>query len=137
MPITVRPIAADTCLPLRQKELWPDRPLDFLRMEGDEQAQHYGLYLDDALISCLSVFPLDNRARQIRKFATDAAFQRQGYGSRLLTQVLETLQAEGINDIMLNARLTATGFYARFGFQVAGEVCHKEGVAYVKMTKTQ
>lgn len=76
-------------------------------------------------------------ARQIRKFATDAAFQRQGYGSRLLTQVLEKLQAESINDIMLNARLTATEFYVRFGFQVAGEVCHKEGIAYVKMTKTR
>ncbi|MCW2473166.1 MULTISPECIES: GNAT family N-acetyltransferase [unclassified Symbiopectobacterium] len=137
MPITVRPITVDTCLPLRQKELWPDRPLDFLRMEGDEQAQHYGLYQEDTLVSCLSVFPLTNTARQIRKFATDAAFQRQGYGSRLLTQVLDKLHAEGINDIMLNARLTATEFYLRFGFQVAGEVCHKEGVAYVKMTKTR
>ncbi|MCW2479610.1 GNAT family N-acetyltransferase [Candidatus Symbiopectobacterium sp. NZEC135] len=137
MPITVRPITADTCLPLRQKTLWPDRPLDFLRIEGDEQAQHYGLYLDDALVSCLSVFSLTNTARQIRKFATDAAFQRQGYGSRLLTEVLEKLQAEGINDITLNARLTATAFYVRFGFQVAGEVCHKEGVDYVKMTKTR
>ncbi|MBG6248439.1 GNAT family N-acetyltransferase [Candidatus Symbiopectobacterium endolongispinus] len=93
--------------------------------------------MDDALVSCLSVFPLANMARQIRKFATDAAFQRQGYGSRLLTQVLEKLQAESINDIMLNARLTATEFYVRFGFQVAGEVCHKEGIAYVKMTKTR
>ncbi len=135
MPITILSITADACLPLRQKELWPDRPLDFVRMEGDEHAQHYGLYFNDALISCLSVFPLDNTARQIRKFATDAAFQRQGYGSALLKQVLEQLHAGGINDIMLNARLTATEFYARFGFQVAGEVCHKEGVAYVKMMK--
>lgn len=131
----IRPITVDDCLWLRHKVLWPQFPLDYSRVEGDEQAQHFGLFLDDTLISCLSVFTLNVGEYQIRKFATDTDHQHQGHGTKLMRHTLDALESQGTHSISLNARLTASPFYAQFGFQAVGAVYYKEEIAYVVMER--
>ena len=121
------------CLTLRHNVLWPNAPLAASRVEGDEEALHYGIRVDGQLICCLSVFKLGDDLYQIRKFATDSAYQGQGYGSRLLTSVLASLGTSG--KVVLDARLSAQGFYTKFGFSAQGDVFNKSDVAYIRMAK--
>ncbi len=133
MQTHIRTITADDCLALRHRVLWPQCPVAYARLAGDEVAQHFGLYLDTRLVSCLSVFTLNVGECQIRKFATDTEYQHQGHGSKLMTYVLAQLENQGIHHILLNARLTATPFYARFDFRAIGAVYYKQDIPYVVM----
>ncbi|ACS84320.1 GNAT family N-acetyltransferase [Musicola paradisiaca] len=136
MTTAIRTITIDDCLWLRHKILWPQHEPSYSRVEGDEQAQHYGAYRDDTLVSCLSVFEVSDGVCQIRKFATDHDDQRQGYGSLLMAHVLESVRERGIRRVTLNARLSASPFYARFGFAAAGPVTLKADIEYVVMQVT-
>ena len=130
----VQPVSLEECLVLRRSVLWPHAPLAASRVEGDEQAHHYGIRKNGQLICCLSVFNLSDDHYQIRKFATASAYQRQGYGSRLLSSVLAALGTG--KTVVLDARLSARGFYAGFGFSAQGDVFNKRDVAYIRMAKT-
>lgn len=126
-------LSVDECLPLRQQVLWPDRDISFSRVEGDEQAQHFGIRERDQLICCLSVFAWGDSGVQIRKFATATGYQGQGYGTRLLQAVLNTLTA---TQVVLDARLSASAFYQRFGFIPVGESFYKSDIAFIRMQLT-
>jgi N-acetylglutamate synthase-like GNAT family acetyltransferase len=65
------------------------------RVEGDDDAQHFGVLHNGKLVSCLSVFMLDASVCQIRKFATLEAYQGQGFGGFLLQSVLEKMAEPG------------------------------------------
>jgi hypothetical protein len=65
----------DNCLDIRHPVLWPHLPRDASRVEGDDDALHFGVLHNGKLVSCLSVFMLDASVCQIRKFATLEAYQ--------------------------------------------------------------
>jgi hypothetical protein len=42
----IRLIALAEALPIRHCVLWPDKPLLFCKVDGDDTASHYGVFLD-------------------------------------------------------------------------------------------
>jgi predicted GNAT family N-acyltransferase len=125
----------DNCLDIRHPVLWPHLPRDASRVEGDDDALHFGVLHNGKLVSCLSVFMLDASVCQIRKFATLEAYQGQGFGGFLLQSVLEKMAAADVHDVCLDARIGAVNFYNRFGFRPEGEHFFKKGVEYVRMVR--
>lgn len=125
----------DTCLDIRHQVLWPQLPREASLVEGDNDALHFGVQHDGAIVSCLSVFMLEASTCQIRKFATLEARQGQGFGGFLFQSVLEKMAAAGVSNICLDARTSAVGFYQKFGFRPQGETFFKKGVEYVRMTR--
>jgi ribosomal protein S18 acetylase RimI-like enzyme len=69
--------------------------------------------------------------------AVDPPFQRHGLGRLLITTVVQRLRADGVAVLWCNARDSAAGFYARLGFEVAGEgfVPPESGVAHHVMLR--
>ncbi|NIF22364.1 GNAT family N-acetyltransferase [Candidatus Pantoea multigeneris] len=126
-------LSVDECLPLRQQVLWPDRDISFSRVEGDEQAQHFGIREREQLICCLSVFACSDNRFQIRKFATAIGYQGRGLGTHLLRAVLNTLKD---TQVVLDARLSASAFYQRFGFIPVAETFYKSDIAFIRMQLT-
>lgn len=116
--IEIKRISADETLWIRQQVLWPSKPLDYVRIENDDEGIHYGLFEDNQLVTVISVFVNDNEA-QFRKFATLATYRGKGYGSRIFEFMLKELELQDINRIWCNARLEANAFYKRYGFTVA------------------
>ncbi|PDO87138.1 GNAT family N-acetyltransferase [Kosakonia sacchari] len=129
-------ITLEQCLDIRHTVLWPHLARNASRVEGDEDAWHFGVAEDGKIVSCLSVFMLDERRCQIRKFATLQAHQQQGYGRFLLQSVLEKLVRAGVDFVQLDARTSAAAFYARFGFMPQGEPFYKQEVQYIRMSRT-
>lgn len=132
--IGIRRISAEETLAIRHAVLWPNMPLEHVKLAGDQDAYHYGLYYEHELISVISVF-LDGSEARFRKFATKKSHQGKGYGSRLFDYMLDQLKDMAVERVWCDARVDALGFYRRFGFSEVGEVFYKSHVPYKVMEK--
>jgi len=132
MQINIQPISIEQALPVRHQVLWPSKPVEFCRVEGDDGARHYGAFASGQLVCVASIYICQDVAR-LRKFATLADFQGQGIGSAMLKHILGQLRQQGVACFWCDARETALGLYRRFGMQSEGERFYKSEVAYFKM----
>lgn len=130
----IKEISLEEALPIRQQAMWPDRPLDFVRVPDDQNAHHLGLFVERKLISVVSVFP-DKDSAQFRKFGTLPEFRRKGYGSKLLVYMISFLQQLNIKKVWCNARMKRVGFYENFGFKPTDQTFEKSGMKYVIMKR--
>ncbi|MEQ8471642.1 MAG: GNAT family N-acetyltransferase [Marinoscillum sp.] len=127
-------ISCEETWPIRQKVMWPDRPLSFVKLSNDRQGIHYGLFVENELISIISLFRSDDEL-QFRKFATVRSEQGKGYGSVLLRYVIDSQDVQGIRRIWCNAREDKVGFYEKFGMRKTSQTFEKGGISYVVMEK--
>lgn len=133
--IAIKRISPAATLPLRQKILWPSKPLSFSQIVEDDDGQHFGLFRDDAMLSVISLFTCPElKSAQFRKFATETTEQGKGFGSILLNHVIGEASSQGCKILWCNARVTAFPFYKRIGFEITSKNFEKEGVEYVQMS---
>ncbi|MDW7690802.1 GNAT family N-acetyltransferase [Flammeovirgaceae bacterium SG7u.111] len=131
----IKEITAEQTWPLRQEVMWPNKPLDYVKVEGDDSAKHFGLFVENELVSVVSLFEKGEKL-QFRKFATKVTFQGKGYGSQLLHYLIE--QAKGKSEAVLfcNARKEKTAFYEKFGLACTSQTFQKGGIDYVIMERS-
>ncbi|WP_209331258.1 GNAT family N-acetyltransferase [Lunatimonas salinarum] len=130
--VRIGSVNLDLVWSIRHQVMWPDRDLDYVRLDDDREGSHWGLFLDGTVMSVVSVFTNGKQA-QFRKFATLKAHQGNGYGSLLLHHVLSGLREEGYVRIWCNARRSKAAFYEKFGLACTPEVFTKGGLDYVVM----
>lgn len=128
----IRTIQWEETLPIRHKVLWPSKSALFCKVDGDEIAKHYGVYIKAKLVSVASVY-IENNVARLRKFATLVEHQGCGIGSKLLTHILSELENIGTESFWCDARKTAIGFYKKFGMKKQGAEFNKSGLLYLKM----
>ena len=114
--------------------MWPTKDIEYVKLENDEQGIHYGGFIENQLISVISLFQ-QGELVQFRKFATADEQQGQGYGSHLLQYVLTAAKEMGADEIWCHARVNKVGFYQGFGLSVMGEAFERGGKNYVRMSK--
>ncbi len=131
---TIRKVALDEIWKMRQQVMYPAENLDFVRLDDDATGLHWGLYINEDLVSVISVFHRGNEI-QFRKFATLPAEQGKGYGTRLLQFVMDWAVENKKRSIWCNARTSATSLYRKFGMSLTGQRWHKYGIEFVKMEK--
>ena len=130
----IKRIDATSTWELRQRVMWANKPLSFVQLPNDHQGIHYGLFIDNQLVSVVSVFiDTDNQDAQFRKFCTDKNFQHQGLGSLLLTHLIQETKESGIRQLWCDARTSAIAFYQKFGMKTSGEIFIKNDKEYIKM----
>lgn len=112
--------------------MWANKPLDFVMLPNDSDGFHYGLFKNQQLVSVISMF-VNNNSGQFRKFATDKTQQGNGYGTQLLTFLIEEAKNIGLQELTCDARVSAVTFYERFGMKTCSEIFQKSGKDYVKM----
>ncbi|MDF2153362.1 GNAT family N-acetyltransferase [Vibrio sp. CAU 1672] len=132
MTVTIQTINWHEAMPVRHRVLWPHKPLSHCEVEGDKQAQHYGAFVDDALVGVASVY-LDGRQARLRKFAILPQYQGQGIGSMMIEHMLASLAHSPVDCFWCDARESAVSFYRRFGMHTEGERFYKCDVPYFKM----
>lgn len=72
---------------------------------------------------------------KITRMAVRKPFRHRQVGSQLLTAVLNYASHEGFQRVYLDAQVTATPFYERFGFAREGEIFQDAGIDHVRMSK--
>ncbi|MEW6982114.1 GNAT family N-acetyltransferase [Colwelliaceae bacterium 6471] len=128
----IRKISWQQTIPLRNSVLWPEKTAEYCHVDGDNDALHFGAFINDKLVCVASVYLKLNKAR-LRKFATDTHYQNQGVGSKMIKHIIQSLKNIETSLFWCDARESALGFYKRFGMQQYGERFYKEEVPYFKM----
>lgn len=134
MQIKILEITPGETLSIRHQVMWPDRSLEYVMLPNDDQGKHYGLFIDNQLISVISLF-IVNQEAQFRKFATLSEHQGQGHGSTLLNYIMQLAAEQDLRRIWCNARVDKSGYYEKFGLKPTKETFNKGGIAYVIMEK--
>ncbi|APQ18911.1 GNAT family N-acetyltransferase [Maribacter hydrothermalis] len=127
-------ITSQETLPIRHEVMWPTKPLDYVKLPKDDEGLHYGLFVNNELISVISLFINDGEA-QFRKFATLKKHQGKGYGSTLLNEIMRIASEESLNRIWCNARQNKSDFYTKFGMIITDETYVKGGIDFVVMER--
>ena len=130
----IKPIKTSDTLAIRQQVMWPNRDISYVKLPEDAQGLHYGLFVDEILISVVSLFDTKN-GWQFRKFATLQEQQGKGYGSKLLSYVIAIAERANASSIYCNARVEKVNFYRGFGLETTTKTFVKGGVSYVVMEK--
>lgn len=120
---------------IRQQVMWPDKPIDYIKLEEDPIGHHFAYYEQHQVLAVISVFIKDEQA-QFRKFACLQSFQGQGIGRKLLNYVIRFLEKRDVKVIFCNARIEKTEFYESFGMSKFGENFQKDNQSYIIMKKT-
>ncbi|MFD2933727.1 GNAT family N-acetyltransferase [Spirosoma flavum] len=133
--VSIRSITPEQTYPLRHAVLWPDKPLDYVKVDNDADGYHFGAFRDEDLVAVISLF-VDGKESRFRKFAARPDRQRQGIGTLLLNHVMAEAQRVGAMIIWCDARLDAADFYRRFGMEAVSEVFYKGTIPYAKFSRT-
>ena len=131
----IQPIEAAQTYALRHAVLWPDKPLAYVQLPDDAAGQHFGAFVDGALVAVISLFVEADGVARFRKFATAPAWQGRGVGTALLLHLIGAAQAQGASVLWCDARQNTLPFYQRFGLAPEGEVFYKGDVPYVRLIR--
>jgi predicted N-acetyltransferase YhbS len=101
----------------------------------DALRRHFCARSHGAVVGSVSLRPLDGETIQLRQMAVAEDRRRERIGAQLLACAEDWARGEGYRLMVLNARLGAEGFYARFGYQAEGEPFDENTVAHIRMTK--
>lgn len=130
----IKQINSTETFSIRHKVMWPNMPIEYVKIPNDEKAKHFGLFVNGELTSIISLFEENNEV-QFRKFATLVKFQGLGYGSILLKRIIDLVKKEGVSKLWCNARVEKSKFYERFDLKTTDKKFVKGGIEYVIMEK--
>ncbi len=130
----IKEVAVEAVLNIRHDVMWPNKPFDYVRIPNDEKGKHFGLFLEDKLVSVVSLF-IENNEAQFRKFATLPDYQNQGFGTHLLKEIIRIAEEQELYKIWCNARVDKSAYYLKFGMTLTNSKFEKGGIKYVIMEK--
>ena len=134
LEVSIAEIKAEDTWHIRHRVMWPDMPFDFVKIDNDLEGKHFGLFVEDSLISIVSLF-INNDEAQFRKFATEVSEQGKGYGTHLLQYIMDEAQSLKLKKIWCNARVDKTDYYEKFGLTKTDKTYVKGGIDFVILEK--
>jgi predicted GNAT family N-acyltransferase len=124
---------------LRLREAVLRQPLGLTVTEeelaDDAMRQHFCAVSYGIVIGTVSLRPLDEATLQLKQMAVAEDRRREGIGKRLLNHAEGWARGAGFLHLVLNARMGAEGFYARFGYVAEGEPFDENTIPHIRMTK--
>lgn len=131
----IKEIKQEDTWKIRQMVMWPDKPIEFVKLPDDYKGIHFGLFDDDELTSVVSCFEYEGEL-QFRKLATLTNKQGQGYGTCMLNHIIDIARNKGIKRVWCNARVNKKAFYEKFGLKETGNRFYKDGIEFIIMELT-
>lgn len=147
MALDIRTIAYgtpeyDAAVVLRRAVLRTPLGLDFsaedlAREAGDTHfaAFHEGRLVGTVVLTPYEAGPPEVKKVKLRQMAVADDLRGEHVGAQLLAGFEAHAKANGISEIVLAARTTAQGFYARYGYETDGAVFTEVTLPHVRMWK--
>lgn len=125
---------------LRYELFFAEHGLSWDVVQDERQANYFhgAILKQNLLVAYGQLVPQDNRIYQICQMVVKPGYQGQNYGSRIIYFLIEKARQEKAIALTLNARLSAVGFYQKFGFQTQGEQFPSSttGIPHITMKQT-
>lgn len=115
-----------------------DLPKDIVQDQCQKDYFHAAIAIQDVVVAYGQLVPQDNGIYQIRQMVVKPSYQGQNFGSKILLCLIDQAKQEGAIALTLSARLSAVGFYQKFGFQTQGEQFPSSttGIPHITMNQT-
>ncbi|CAD0004366.1 GNAT family N-acetyltransferase [Flavobacterium salmonis] len=117
---------------IRHEVMWPDQPLEFVQLDEDQSGLHFGVFIEEKLVSIVSCFISENEM-QFRKLATLQEFQGRGIASELLEYIFQLARKKDLRRIWCNARSNKKSFYEKLGMKDTFQTFSKAGQEFTIM----
>jgi predicted GNAT family N-acyltransferase len=101
----------------------------------DDVELHLGAFMGEKLVGVVMMRILPSSQVQMRQVAIDSATQGTGVGRKLIEAFEESAREEGASEIVMDARVTAQGFYEKLGYETLTEPFILRTIPHVKMRK--
>lgn len=113
----------------------------------EEQQVPKEMEIDEEDTHALHFLVMDNKKHQplatgrllenghIGRMAVLKEYRNRRVGSKLLSAIIDEARKRDINEIFLNAQISAVGFYEKNGFTAHGEEFMDAGIPHIKMTR--
>lgn len=105
-------------------------------LAAEKDSFHLTCWQGDELVACLVLKPLSQEQIRLRQMAVRREFQGRGLGTGLVRYSEAFAWARGYRTMVLHARATAVGFYARLDYHVQGERFLEVTIPHYAMEKT-
>ncbi|MDR2955110.1 MAG: GNAT family N-acetyltransferase [Prevotella sp.] len=122
-------------LRLRQEVMYPDKDIDFVKLDDDNMGLHIGVYENQQLVSVMSIFLHNGKEIQFRKLATLKEMQGRGYASALMQWLIAYANDMKFERLWCNARVGATDFYKKFDYKETDNRFSNNGYEYIVMER--
>jgi GNAT superfamily N-acetyltransferase len=117
---------------IRHIAMYPDHPLEFVKLDNDFDGIHFGIYLNHELTGVVSLFT-QGEVGQFRKLAVLPEAQSQGLGTELMQYLIDFCKVQKLSLLWCNARANAKEFYFRLGFKETDQTYTASGFDFVRM----
>lgn len=134
MDLQIQKIPYSSTWEIRHLAMWPNKPKEYVKLVDDKLGTHYGVMINKELVAVVSCF-IKNKEAQFRKFATLPNKQGKGYGTQLLTFLMDEISMQEVVKIWCNARVEKAFFYEKFGMIQTNTKFTKGGKDFVIMEK--
>ena len=131
----MREVAATAVRPLRMEVLRPGLPPETAVYPGDDDPTtvHLAAEAGGAIVGVASLYEEARAdgpwpAWRLRGMATAPARRGTGVGAAVLQACIAHVSGHGGGELWCNARVPASGFYARYGFEVVSDEFEVEGI---------
>lgn len=126
--VIIKKISSVETFSVRHPVLRKGKPIESCHFEGDDlgTTQHFGLYLEQELVGIISLFKksnpdfLEKNQYQIRGMAVLENQRKKDFGKALILYSEEKCKNQNVDLIWFNARIEASGFYEKMGYQKKG-----------------
>jgi len=93
----------------------PNERADYLRFLAERTLYYRVCLLGDRVVGAFGVLPDEPQGLALRWILLSPRVQRQGLGTRIMTQVLEIVRARGADALYIGASHRSAPFFERFG----------------------
>lgn len=102
--------------------------------EYDKIADHVVAYLDNKPVGCGRLI-LNGKKARIGRVAVLKENRRSGVGKSICIELMKIAAEKGVESLVLDAQITASGFYKKLGFTEVGEKFMEAGIEHIQMVK--
>ena len=117
---------------IRHIAMYPEHPLDFVKLDNDFDGIHFGIYVDHELTGVVSLF-ITAEVGQFRKLAVLPEAQGKGLGKQLMEYLIDFCKVQKLTKLWCNARVNAKLFYHKLGFYETDQTYTTAGYDFIIM----
>ena len=97
-----------------------DLPWEIVFDDRDADSFHAAVIIQGGVAAYGKLTPHKNLVYRLGQMVVEPNYQKQNLGRRIVLTLIDLAKQQGAIALTLNSRLSAVGFYQKFGFQTFG-----------------